>query len=141
MNSTLLSYYPFFIFLVFAVGLAASLVILSTLFGRRRRREPEVDLSAYECGVPEADTRHRRLTIHFYLVGMLFILFDLEVAFLYPWAVSYRALGWAGFAVAGLFLGLLTVGFIYIWSQGALDWAPPRRAVSGPSPPGDDSGA
>lgn len=127
MNETLLSYIPFFLFLIFSIGLAAGMVTLSALLGRRRSHQPDVDLSAYECGIPAGDPRKKRLTVQFYLVAMLFILFDLEVAFLYPWAVAYRSLGWFGLWVAGFFLALLTIGFIYIWSQGALDWK--RRTV------------
>ena len=131
MNSTLLPYLPVFIFLLFAVGLGAAFVILSTLGGRRRKDDPVVDLSAYECGLNPADPEHKRFTVKFYMVAMLFILFDLEVAFIYPWAVVYRDLGWYGFWLMSVFMGLLTVGFIYVWARGALDWGdrgPRRRA-------------
>ncbi len=134
MNQVLLPYLPLFLFLIFATGLAVGMVVLSTLFGRRRHAEPAVDLSAYECGLTPADPGHRRYTVKFYLVAMLFILFDLEVAFLYPWAVTYRDLGWPGFWLMLLFLGLLAVGFVYVWMRGALDWkgrAAPARAGGG----------
>jgi NADH-quinone oxidoreductase subunit A len=130
MNETLVSYVPFFLFLLFAVGLAAGMVGLSTFFGKRRGHAAVVDLTAYECGVPIHDPGHKRQTVQFYMVAMLFILFDLEVAFLYPWAVAYRSLGWFAFWAAMVFLGLLTVGFIYIWARGALDWKPTRRAIT-----------
>ena len=123
MNDTLFAYVPFFLFLAFSVGLAGGMVALSAFLGRRRRGQPVVDLSTYECGIPAGEARKQRLTVQFYVVAMLFILFDLEVAFLYPWAVAYRSLGWSGFWVAGLFLALLTIGFVYIWSKGALDWS------------------
>lgn len=127
MNSTLLPYLPVFIFLLFAAGLGISFVVLSTLGGRRRKDDPLVDLSAYECGLSPADPEHKRFTVKFYMIAMLFILFDLEVAFIYPWAVVYRDLGWYGFWLMSVFMGLLTVGFIYVWARGALDWSDGRR--------------
>ena len=133
MNRTLLPYLPLFLFLLFALGLAISMVVLSTFFGRRRGHQPVVDLSAYECGLKQADPEHKRFTVKFYLVAMLFILFDLEVAFLYPWAVSYRDLGWYGFWLMMFFLALLTVGFLYVWTRGALDW---RDRLARPRPGG-----
>ena len=133
MNSALLPYLPVFIFMLFAACLGAGLVILSTLGGRRRKDDPRVDLSAYECGLTPADPEHKRFTVKFYMVAMLFILFDLEVAFIYPWAVVYRDLGWYGFWLMIVFMTLLTVGFIYVWARGALDWGdrrPRRRATA-----------
>ena len=111
---------------LFAAGLGITFVVLSTLGGRRRKDDPAVDLSAYECGLSPADPEHKRFTVKFYLIAMLFILFDLEVAFLYPWAVVYRDLGWYGFWLMSVFMGLLTVGFIYVWARGALDWSDGR---------------
>ena len=110
------------------------MVVASTLFGRRRKSEPEVDLSAYESGLKPADPGHKRYTVKFYMIAMLFILFDLEVAFLYPWAVVYRDLGWYGFWLMAMFMGVLTVGFVYVWARGALDWndqQPSRAPVGG----------
>ncbi len=129
MNSTLLPYLPVFLFLLFAAGLGGGMVIASTLAGRRRRDEPAIDLSAYECGLKPADPEHKRYTVKFYMVAMLFILLDLEVAFLYPWAVVYRDLGWYGFWLMAVFMALLTIGFIYVWARGALEWGDgrPRR--------------
>jgi len=129
MNSTLLPYLPVFLFLLFAAGLSGGMVIASTLAGRRRRDEPMVDLSAYECGLSPADPEHKRYTVKFYMVAMLFILLDLEVAFLYPWAVVYRDLGWYGFWLMGIFMVFPTVGFIHAWARGALEWGEsrPRR--------------
>ena len=131
MSETLFSYVPFFLFLLFALGLAAGMVAMSTLLGRRRKNQPVVDLSVYECGIPVGDAGHKRLPMHFYLVAMLFILLDIEVAFLYPWAVTYRSLGWFSFWVMAVFLLLLTVGFIYVWKKGALDW---QVRTAGPRP-------
>lgn len=134
MNSALLPYLPVFIFMLFAACLGAGMVILSTLGGRRRKDDPTVDLSAYECGLTPADPEHKRFTVKFYMIAMLFILFDLEVAFIYPWAVVYRDLGWYGFGLMSVFMALLTVGFIYVWARGALDWSdsrPRRRTTAG----------
>jgi NADH-quinone oxidoreductase subunit A len=135
MNRVLLPYVPLFLFLIFAVGLAVTMVVLSTLCGRRRPREPGVDLRAYECGLTPADPGHRRYTVTFYLVAMLFILFDLEVAFLSPWAVTYRDLGWGGLWLMLVFIVVLAVGFAYVWMRGALDWkgrpAPARAGGRG----------
>jgi NADH-quinone oxidoreductase subunit A len=122
MTGGLSLYLPVFLFFLFAVGLAVTMVVLSTVFGRASRREPATDLSAYECGLPPADPAHKRFTVKFYLVAMLFILFDLETAFLYPWAVVYRSLGWFGFFEMLLFIGVLAIGFVYVWKKGALDW-------------------
>ncbi|MFQ5766557.1 MAG: NADH-quinone oxidoreductase subunit A [Acidobacteriota bacterium] len=125
MSQTLLPYLPVFLFFLFAVALATGMVVFSTLLGRPRPTDPPVDLSTYECGLPPADPHHGRFTVRFYLVAMLFILFDLEVAFLYPWAAAYRRLGWPGFWLMMVFMGFLAVGFIYAWRKGALDWNAP----------------
>jgi NADH-quinone oxidoreductase subunit A len=79
-------------------------------------------LSAYECGFNAFDDARMKFDIRFYLVSILFIIFDLEVAFLFPWAVSFGSIGWFGFASMMLFLGVLTIGFIYEWKKGALEW-------------------
>jgi NADH-quinone oxidoreductase subunit A len=131
MTGTLLPYLPLFLFLLFCFGLAVVMVAASTWLGRPRPADPKVDLSAYECGLRPADPHHRRLSVKFYLVAMLFILFDLEVAFLYPWAVVYRSLGWSGFWIMAMFMAVLGVGFIYVWKRGALDW---RETAAGPPP-------
>ena len=129
MNEALTPYVPVFLFFLFALGVAVTMVALSTWCGRPSRRAPATDLDPYECGIPAADASGKRFTIRFYLVAMLFILFDLETAFLYPWAVVYRALGWGGFWEMVVFIAVLAVGFAYIWRQGALDWkAEPTRA-------------
>ncbi|MFQ5670562.1 MAG: NADH-quinone oxidoreductase subunit A [Acidobacteriota bacterium] len=134
MNRALLPYLPILIFFLFALSLAASLIVFSTLLGRRRRYDPVTDLSTYECGIVPTDSHGRRYTVRFYLVAMVFILFDLEVAFLYPWAVVYRSLGWYGFALMAVFMGVLGIGFVYVWGKGALDWN--KEDVPGPRPAG-----
>lgn len=79
-------------------------------------------LSPYECGFEAFDDAHRRFDVRFYLVAILFVIFDLEIAFLFPWAVVFHDIGWFGFWSMMLFLGILTVGFVYEWRQGALEW-------------------
>ena len=113
-------YLPVLMFLVVAIGFAAGTVALST-FIVPRRHNPIKD-SPYECGVePVGDARHR-FNIKFYLVAVLFILFDIEAVFLYPWAVSFRALGLYGLVEMLLFILVLFVGYVYLLQKRALDW-------------------
>ena len=79
-------------------------------------------LAPYECGMPAVGDARERQSVKFYMVAMIFLLFDIEVAFLYPWAMALRDLGWNGFAQVLLFMGLLLAGYIYVWRKGALDW-------------------
>ena len=91
-------------------------------FIRGRRVITDEKISTYECGFePFSDTRSR-FDVRFYLVAILFIIFDLEIAFLFPWALTFKQLGWFGFGSMMVFLGILTVGFIYEWKKGALEW-------------------
>ena len=114
------NYLPVFIFMIIGVAVGIIAPTLGYLLGPKRPN-PE-KLSAYECGFePFADAR-APFDVRFYLVALLFILFDLETAFLVPWAVVFRQLGVQGLIVMGLFLGLLTIGFIYEWKKGALEW-------------------
>lgn len=114
------NYLPIFVFMVIGVGVWIIAPTLGYLLGPKRP-DPE-KLSAYECGFePFADAR-APFDVRYYLVAILFIIFDLETAFLVPWAVVFRELGWTGMAVMGIFLALLTVGFIYEWKKGALEW-------------------
>ena len=118
---TLLSnYLPILIFMI--IGLGAGLVApaLGYLLGPRKPY-PE-KLSTYECGFEAFNDARAPFDVRFYLVAILFIIFDLETAFLVPWAVVFRKLGGAGIAVMGIFLALLTIGFIYEWRKGALEW-------------------
>jgi NADH-quinone oxidoreductase subunit A len=101
-------------------GFALFSVILSNLLGPSK---PTVEKSApYECGMPAVGDARERQSIKFYLVAMIFLLFDIEVAFLYPWAMALRDLGWPGFVQLVLFMTLLLAGYIYVWRKGALDW-------------------
>jgi NADH-quinone oxidoreductase subunit A len=120
MSSYLAEYLPIAVFLAIAIGLSLAFVIGSVIVGARRP-DPE-KLSAYECGFEAFDDSRSRFDIRFYLVAILFIIFDLEVAFLFPWAVSLGGIGLFGFWSMVVFLAVLTVGFVYEWKKGALDW-------------------
>lgn len=101
-------------------GFAAGSVALSGLLGPRK---PTPEKSApYECGMPPVGDARERQSVKFYLVAMIFLLFDIEVAFLYPWAMALRQLGWTGFVQVVLFFLLLGAGYVYVWRKGALDW-------------------
>jgi len=113
-------YLPILVFLLLAAVIGAALVG-GSLIAARQRPYPE-KLSAYECGFDPFDDARRRFDVRYYLVAILFIIFDLEVAFLFPWAVSLSAIGLFGFLSMVGFLAVLTVGFIYEWRKGALEW-------------------
>src|SRR5262245_39401772 len=106
--------------LVLAGGITGLMVFLSSTLGKKNPTPAK--LAPFECGKDPFSPPLGRFAIKFYLIGILFILFDVELVFLYPWAVVYRALGSAGLAEVGIFLGILMVGFIYAWDNGALDW-------------------
>jgi len=120
MDDLLREYLPILIFIAIAVGLAVVIVVASFLIARQRPDSEK--LSPYECGFePFADARSQ-FDVRYYLVAILFIIFDLEVAFLFPWAISLGAIGLFGFWSMIVFLFVLTVGFIYEWKKGALEW-------------------
>jgi NADH-quinone oxidoreductase subunit A len=120
MDAMISSYLPILIFLVICAGVVGALVVAPFLVAYRSP-DPE-KLSAYECGFNPFDDARMKFDVRFYLVAILFIIFDLEVAFLFPWAVSFGEIGWAGYWSMMVFLGVLTIGFIYEWKKGALDW-------------------
>jgi NADH-quinone oxidoreductase subunit A len=120
MPSVLASYFPVLVFIAIAGGIGLALVG-GSLLAARQKPYPE-KVSAYECGFEPFDDARRRFDVRFYLVAILFIIFDLEVAFLFPWAVSLSEIGVFGFLSMLVFLAVLTVGFIYEWNKGALDW-------------------
>ena len=120
MDDMLREYLPILIFLGIAIGLAGAMVIASYVVARQRP-DSEKD-SAYECGFEAFDDARSKFDVRFYLVAILFIIFDLEVAFLFPWAVSLGEIGVFGFWSMVVFLGILTIGFIYEWRKGALEW-------------------
>ncbi|HDR27829.1 MULTISPECIES: NADH-quinone oxidoreductase subunit A [Rhodovulum] len=121
MEELLSNYLPIAIFfgMVVALGL---LLLLSAVVIAVRSPDPE-KLSAYECGFNAFDDARMSFDVRFYLVAILFIIFDLEIAFLFPWAVSFGEMGMLGFWSMMVFLGVLTVGFAYEWKKGALEWA------------------
>ena len=120
MEILLQEYLPILIFIGIAFGLALVIVIASLIAGPSRP-DPE-KTSAYECGFEAFADARTRFDVRFYLVSILFIIFDLEVAFLFPWAVSLGKIGVFGFWSMMVFLGVLTIGFIYEWKKGALEW-------------------
>ena len=119
-DDLLLEYLPILIFLGIAIGLAVVMLIASLIMVDQK---PDAEkLAAYECGFPAFEDARIKFDVRFYLVAILFIIFDLEVAFLFPWAVSLGTIGMFGFWSMILFLGILTIGFIYEWKKGALEW-------------------
>jgi NADH-quinone oxidoreductase subunit A len=108
------------ILMALAAAFAAGSVALSALVGPRKPT-PEKQ-APYECGMPAIGDARERHSVKFYLVAMIFLLFDIEIAFLYPWALALRDLGWTGFVQVALFMGLLFFGYLYVWRKGALDW-------------------
>jgi NADH-quinone oxidoreductase subunit A len=120
MESYLAEYMPILIFLAIAIGLAAIIIVASLVVAPQRPDSEK--LSAYECGFEPFEDSRGRFDVRFYLVAILFIIFDLEVAFLFPWAVSLSNIGLFGFWSMIVFLAVLTVGFIYEWRKGALEW-------------------
>lgn len=116
----LFNYLPILIFLAIAAGFAVVAIAASFLVGKQAP-DPEKN-SAYECGFPAFADARNKFDVRFYLVAILFIIFDLEIAFLFPWAIALGDLGLFGFWSMIVFLGVLTVGFIYEWNKGALEW-------------------
>jgi NADH-quinone oxidoreductase subunit A len=114
------SYAPILILGLVALGFGVFTLVMSHLLGRPRPNAGK--LSTYECGMPPVGTARERFPIKFYLVCMVFILFDVDAAFLYPWALVFKQLGLFGLAEMGVFLALLGGGFVYAWKSGALDW-------------------
>ena len=120
MTDLLKEYVPIVIFLAIATSMAAAMLLASYIVARQKPDSEK--LSAYECGFEAFDDARSQFDVRFYLVAILFIIFDLEVAFLFPWAVALGDIGVFGFWSMILFLGILTVGFIYEWRKGALEW-------------------
>ncbi len=120
MNELLLDYLPLVIFIAVALGISLVLLLVPFLIAYKSP-DPE-KLSAYECGFNAFDDARMKFDVRFYLVAILFIIFDLEVSFLFPWAVSFSDLGVYGFWSMMVFLGVLTIGFIYGGRKGALEW-------------------
>lgn len=116
----LIEYLPILIFMGIAAVMSVAMIAGSLLLGKQKPDSEK--LSAYECGFDAFTDARNKFDVRFYLVCLLFIIFDLEIAFLFPWAISLGEIGLFGFWSMMLFLGVLTIGFIYEWNKGALDW-------------------
>jgi NADH-quinone oxidoreductase subunit A len=114
------NYLPILVHVLVVFAIAAAIMGLSAWVGVKRPSREK--LAPYECGIAPVGDARERFSVSYYLVGMLFILFDVEIAFLFPWAVVYRSLRWFGFIEMSLYIGILLAGYLYIWKKGALDW-------------------
>ena len=119
-SELLKDYFPIILFFIIALVLSMGFIVLNFLFSPKKP-DPE-KLSAYECGFEPFNDSRMEFDVRFYLVAILFIIFDLEISFLFPWAISLGSIGALGFWSMMIFLFVLTVGFIYEWKKGALDW-------------------
>ncbi|HET8890712.1 MAG TPA: NADH-quinone oxidoreductase subunit A [Candidatus Angelobacter sp.] len=132
-NSYFAHYIPLLFQVIVAIALATVMVTLSHLLGKHKWSRAKN--TAYECGIEPTGDAQQRFSVKFYLVGMLFILFDVEAVFLYPWAVIFRDLPkltgsrWLGFNEMLVYIGLVLVGFFYIWKKGILDWNSSERTI------------
>ena len=115
-------YLPIFVLLAISTGLAGLIVVISIVFGPRKRANVKAKLQQYESGMNAIGQGQRRYPVRFYLIAVLFILFDVEVIFFYPWAVAFRQLGVYGLIQMLVFVGILFAGYIWVWKRGALDW-------------------
>jgi NADH-quinone oxidoreductase subunit A len=118
-------FWPVLIMIGLGAGFAGGNIVLSQFLGPSK---PSPEKSApYECGMPAVGDARERHSVKFYLVAMIFLLFDIEIAFLYPWAVAFRDLGMTGFLQVLTFFALLVTGYIYVWRKGAFDWSSERE--------------
>jgi NADH-quinone oxidoreductase subunit A len=116
----LISYLPILILLLVVIGFAISNIIISALIGRQK---PTVEkLSPYECGVEPIGSARERFSVKFYIIAMMFVVFDIEVVFLYPWAVVYKSLALFGLIEMAIFIIILFVCYVYIWKRGGFEW-------------------
>jgi NADH-quinone oxidoreductase subunit A len=116
----LAEYLPILLFILVGIGVGVAPIVLGKLLAPNKP-DPE-KLSPYECGFEAFEDARMKFDVRYYLVAILFILFDLEIAFLFPWAATLNEIGFAGFLAMMVFLGILTVGFVYEWMKGALEW-------------------
>lgn len=114
------SFVPILILIGLAAGVAGTIQLLNTILGPKLRTRRKLEI--YESGVAPIDASHKRISIKFFVIAMVFILFDVEVAFLYPWALVFKSAGWPLFVEMFAFLLVLGVGYAYIWKKGAFDW-------------------
>jgi len=129
--------WPLLLYAALVVGLVAAIIVASHFLGERHRARAR-DIP-YESGIKPTGSARLRYGIHFYAVGIFFILFDVEAIFIYAWAVAFRALGWVGYIEILIFIAVLLLGLLYIWRSGGLDWSPSRRRTAG-ARPRDDAG-
>jgi NADH-quinone oxidoreductase subunit A len=116
----LAEYWPILLFLVVATGLGLVLLAVGAVLGPKRPQAEKSD--AYECGFAAFEDARMKFDVRYYLIAILFIIFDLEIAFLFPWAVVFKQIGFTALVEMGLFLLLLVVGYVYVWKKGALEW-------------------
>ena len=116
----LAEYLPTLLFLIVATGIGIALIIVGNVLGPKRPSAEK--LSPYECGFGAFENARGQFDVRYYLIAILFIVFDLEIAFVFPWAVNFRNLGIVGLTEMGTFIGLLVLGFVYVWKKGALEW-------------------
>ena len=116
----LAEYLPTLLFLIVATGIGIALLVLGNLLGPKRPTAEK--LSPYECGFSEFEDARMRFDVRYYLIAIQFIIFDLEIIFIVPWATVFRELGVLGLVEMGIFVGMLLLGFIYVWKKGALEW-------------------
>ena len=114
------AYLPILVLVIIAVCFGMGSLIFSTLIGQKK--PSKVKLAPYECGCEPVGSARERFSIKFYLIAMLFILFDIEAVFLYPWSVIFKRLGMFGLVEMGVFIAILFVGYVYVWKKGALEW-------------------
>jgi len=116
----LMEYIPILYILIMALAFGVGTVVLSSVIGPRRRTKEK--LASYECGLPSEGFQYVQTPIKFYVIALLFLIFDLECVFLYPWAVHFEALGLFGFVEMLLFICILLLCYVYVWKRGALEW-------------------
>lgn len=114
------SYLPIITLIVIALCFSIGSVVFSRLVGEKK--PSEIKLAPYECGMPPVGSAREQFSIKFYIIAMLFIVFDIEAMFLYPWAVIYRSLKLFGLIEMVVFIAILLIGFLYVWKKGALEW-------------------
>jgi NADH-quinone oxidoreductase subunit A len=116
----LAEYLPTLLFLIVAGGIGVALLVVGNVLGPKRPTAEK--LSPYECGFEAFEDARMQFDVRYYLIAIQFIIFDLEIAFVFPWAVNFRNLGIVGLTEMGIFIGLLVLGFVYVWKKGALEW-------------------
>jgi NADH-quinone oxidoreductase subunit A len=115
------TYAPMFLMIVAGTGLASLFWVGATYLGGKLKETPE-KMMPFECGSDSSGGRHLKLSVKFYLTAILFVVFDIEAVFVYPWAIQFRSLGWLGLAEMMSFLAVVVVALVYVWRKGALEW-------------------